>query len=492
MRKNAGVFVGLFLSMLVPWLGYILLRSTAFDKFIQAPNEHFYMVSVISLFALVLAVAVGIVAIRQRNIKISFLSLSYVSLAALFVLHGLSTPGFLMHHSSIAGNAAQLSVLIAVIWLWLSSLSADLFIMKWFAKWQRWLLPVWVVALSIICFAIWHYPDLLQEAHLSEDLTKWIVSAFVVGLNLWTMYRYLQIFLSSRFPLQLAIVYSAGWMIIAQFIIATGEAWRVSWWLYHFMLLASVIVMVGGIVRQYMSSKSITASVKLLFRANPRDWINTHMSPSVKELIMTTEAKDSYTAGHNYRVALYALKLAEEIGLSSIQLRAIAQGGLVHDVGKLRISDRILNKPGKLTPEERLVIEQHPVSGYDLCRRLGFMPEELGIIRSHHEKWDGSGYPDQLAGEQIPLLARVTAVADVYDALTSSRSYRKAMSHEAAMDIIQSESGKHFDPECVEAWVRLAAEQPEFFKETLRNTPSLKLDRKKNDKGLHNGKSANT
>ncbi|MOA29312.1 Cyclic di-GMP phosphodiesterase response regulator RpfG [compost metagenome] len=103
------------------------------------------------------------------------------------------------------------------------------------------------------------------------------------------------------------------------------------------------------------------------------------------------------------------------------------------------------------------------------------MSEELSVIRSHHEKWDGSGYPDQLAGEQIPLLARITAVADVYDALTSSRSYRKALSHEAAMDMIKQQSGLHFDPRCVEAWVRLVREQPNFFEAAVRNGPQLRL-----------------
>jgi len=478
LRKNMWVYTRLVLLMLLPLVGYFALRGTELDKNINAPQEHFYIVSLVAMLSLILAIAVGFVAITLRNIKISFLSLSYVSLSALFVLHGLSTPGFLTHHSSTAGSTAQLSVLLAVVWLWLSSISVDRPLIKWFAQWQRMLLPLWISLLLVLCTILWFYPNLILFLHFKELPMKWVASLFTIALNGWAIYRYLQAYISSRFPLQLAIVYSSGWMIIAQLIIVSGEAWNISWWLYHFLLLASVIVMVGGIVNQYVSSKSITASIKLMFRANPRDWINTYMSSSVRELVMTTEARDSYTAGHNYRVALYALKLGEELSLSSAELRAIAQGGLVHDVGKLRIPDTILNKPGKLTPEEREIIEVHPISGYDLCKRLGFMPEELSVIRSHHEKWDGSGYPDQLAGEQIPLLARVTAVADVYDALTSSRSYRKAMSHEAAMEIILKESGRHFDPMCVQAWERLVREQTSFFEETVRNSPHLKLDKR--------------
>ncbi|WP_246096543.1 HD-GYP domain-containing protein [Paenibacillus sinopodophylli] len=478
MSKNTAIFIRFAAAMLLPLAAYLLVRGTTFDKIINAPHEHFYIVSLVALLSLGLAIAVGFVAISLRNIKISFLSLSYVSLTAMFVLHGLSTPGFIMHHSGIAGSAAQLSVLLAVVWLWLSSLSVDQPIIKWFTEWQRYLLPVWSVLLFGFCFFLWFFPDTIMFFQLKEVPMMWAATLFIIAMNGWTIYRYLMTYISTRFPLQLAIVYGAGWMIVAQIIIVTGETWNVSWWLYHFLLLASVLIMVTGIVNQYVSSKSITSSIKLMFRSNPSDWINTYMSTSVRELVMTTEARDSYTAGHNYRVALYALKLGEELSLCSEELRAIAQGGLVHDVGKLRIPDTILNKPGKLTPEERLIIEVHPVSGYDLCKRLGFMPEELSVVRSHHEKWDGSGYPDQLAGEEIPLLARVTAIADVYDALTSSRSYRKAMTHEAAMEIILKERGKHFDPYCVDAWERLVQEQPLFFEETIKNSPHLKLDKK--------------
>jgi HD-GYP domain-containing protein (c-di-GMP phosphodiesterase class II) len=129
------------------------------------------------------------------------------------------------------------------------------------------------------------------------------------------------------------------------------------------------------------------------------------------------------------------------LGLRPDQLRPLAQGTIVHDVGKIDIPDQILNKPGRLSPEERLVIEMHPVSGYEMCRSLGFMKEELGIIRWHHERWDGGGYPDQLRGEQIPITARIVAVADVYDALTSNRSYRQAMTHQEALAFLNEHNG---------------------------------------------------
>jgi putative nucleotidyltransferase with HDIG domain len=469
LQNQAKTYLYLILSMAVPLIIFCMLNAhSSWDYQLNSPNFHFYVVSTVSGAAFALAVAIGVAAIRLRNLKISFLSLSFVSLAALFIVHGLSTPMDSMHmyhSSSVPSKAAQLSILLAVLWLWMSSMSSDRRMISWLSAHQRWLLPIWTLSLGAVCAALWLFSDQMPWLQLKQEpVARWSVTLLITGLNLWTMYRYLETYMSTRFPLQLAIVYSSGWMIAAQIINVTGKMWMMSWWIYHLLLLASIVAMIVGIYRQYQSSGSYTNSLKQLFQNNPKEWIHGYMSPAVRELIRTTETRDAYTAGHNYRVALYAIQLGEELGLSSDQLRAIAQGGVVHDIGKISIPDHILNKPDKLTPEERQVIEKHPVTGFNLCRRLGFMQEELTVIRSHHERWDGSGYPDALSGETIPLLARVTAVADVYDALTSSRSYRAALSHEEAMGIICKERGKHFDPLCVDALVRITGEKGWAFK----------------------------
>lgn len=197
-----------------------------------------------------------------------------------------------------------------------------------------------------------------------------------------------------------------------------GEVWRLSWWLYHFLMLGSVTAILIGLILQYGANKSFIGAIKALFTMDPVERITNSISPSVKALVLATESRDLYTAGHNFRVTMYALRLADAIGMDPEQLRALAQGSIVHDVGKINIPDSILNKPGKLDMDERKVIEQHPLKGYEMCKNLGFMKEELNIIRNHHERWDGKGYPDGLK-DQIPILSRIVAVVDVYDALTS-------------------------------------------------------------------------
>jgi putative two-component system response regulator len=159
-------------------------------------------------------------------------------------------------------------------------------------------------------------------------------------------------------------------------------------------------------------------------------------------LALTIEAKDPYTEGHCDRLSKYSVALGEKLGLSEELRVALRRGGLVHDIGKLAVPEHILLKPGPLTPEERKIMEQHPIEGERICAPLRSFRHVLPIIRHHHEKWDGSGYPDGLKGEQIPLTARILQVTDIYDALTTDRPYRKALPSEEALSIMREEVGR--------------------------------------------------
>ena len=156
-------------------------------------------------------------------------------------------------------------------------------------------------------------------------------------------------------------------------------------------------------------------------------------------LALGVEAKDPYTEGHCQRLAKYSVALGERLGLPEAQLVALRRGGVLHDVGKIAVPEQILLKPGPLTLEERKIMEAHPVTGERICAPLKSLRFVLPIIRHHHEKVDGSGYPDGLKGDQIPLTARILTTVDIYDALTTDRPYRKALSQEAAFAQIREE-----------------------------------------------------
>jgi len=156
-------------------------------------------------------------------------------------------------------------------------------------------------------------------------------------------------------------------------------------------------------------------------------------------LALAIEAKDPYTEGHCDRLSKYSVAMGQKLGLPEQLLVALRRGGLIHDIGKLAVPEHILLKPGPLTPEERKIMEQHTLEGERICAPLKSFRNVLPIIRHHHEKQDGSGYPDGLKGEQIPLTARILQVTDIYDALTTDRPYRKALPVEKAMAIMREE-----------------------------------------------------
>ena len=175
------------------------------------------------------------------------------------------------------------------------------------------------------------------------------------------------------------------------------------------------------------------------------------------------EAKDPYTAGHCERVSRYAARLAEQIGLPEDQRLALRRGGMVHDIGKVVVPDQILLKPGPLTADERRLMETHTSVGEQICAPLKSFSNILPIIRSHHEHQNGSGYPDHLTGDQIPLTARILQIADVYDALTTDRPYRAALTHEQALSTVREEAQRGWwDRALVGELESLLNNSPEF------------------------------
>ncbi len=159
-------------------------------------------------------------------------------------------------------------------------------------------------------------------------------------------------------------------------------------------------------------------------------------------LARAIEAKDSYTQGHVERVSQLAVRLGDRMGLGEEEKDSLRKGGILHDIGKIGVPDKILNKAGALTTEERHIIRMHPGQGAKICEKLKSIRGAVPIIKHHHERMDGSGYPDRLAGHDIPLLARIMTVVDIYDALTTTRSYRKRLPKEVALSIMWEESAK--------------------------------------------------
>ncbi len=174
--------------------------------------------------------------------------------------------------------------------------------------------------------------------------------------------------------------------------------------------------------------------------------------------VNTIEARDPYTRQHSNRVTSISIVIGKELGCTSEELDILNVAGHLHDIGKIGIRDDILLKPGRLTPEEFEKIKEHPVIGANIVKQLGQWDREMEVIRCHHERYDGAGYPDGLKGEEIPFLGRILAVADVYDAIASDRAYRKRMEEKKILKIINEGAGTQFDAEIVEAFLKVYKE----------------------------------
>jgi putative nucleotidyltransferase with HDIG domain len=209
--------------------------------------------------------------------------------------------------------------------------------------------------------------------------------------------------------------------------------------------------------RAHRLFEALHASADLLDIAGRLDGLEDTYLRVMQQWAESIESKDLYTHGHCERVADYGCMLAAAVGFSGRELTWFRMGGFLHDVGKTAVPAEVLNKPGKLDDNEWKIMQSHTTVGDDIVAELNFPWDIRPLVRSHHERWDGTGYPDRLAGEQIPFPARILCIADVYDALTTARSYRPALSQDEALRIMDKDAGRIFDPALYAVFRKLVA-----------------------------------
>ena len=227
-------------------------------------------------------------------------------------------------------------------------------------------------------------------------------------------------------------------------------------WFATFAVLAVVWALLLVLVRG--ASTTLTGQTEKL-RARSRQLMESYKRleentlEAIETLNATVEAKDPYTAGHSHRVQEIALSVGRQLGLEPARLEALRLAGLFHDIGKLAVPDAILTKPARLTPDEFAVIQEHSEAGARIVGKLGRLRDAVPIIRHHHERWDGHGYPQRLAGETIPLEAAIVGLADAWDAMTTDRPYHRALSVQEAIEEIRTGRGTQFAPQVVDAFL---------------------------------------
>ncbi|NNE74809.1 MAG: HD-GYP domain-containing protein, partial [Acidimicrobiales bacterium] len=254
--------------------------------------------------------------------------------------------------------------------------------------------------------------------------------------------------------LSIAAIMTAAAVVSMHF----GQLWRLSWWDYHGCLLAGFAGTAYAVFTRWRTTRTAATVLESAFDDDPLTHIAQNYPTPLRHLVEAMEDRDSYTHGHSARTAALAVSIGVRMGLDADRLRVLAQGAYLHDIGKLGIPDEILNKPGSLTAEERVIINTHPDLGCQLAAAHEVLTPCLPIIRHHHERLDGAGYPDGLSGQDIPILARIAAVADVWDALTTDRAYRPGWSPQRALDHMVEGAGAHLDPQVLATLLDIASD----------------------------------
>ncbi|HRC84455.1 MAG TPA: HD-GYP domain-containing protein, partial [Thermoanaerobaculia bacterium] len=212
------------------------------------------------------------------------------------------------------------------------------------------------------------------------------------------------------------------------------------------------------------------ASVEARFLAAQHN-LHRSYAEAIEAVVTAIDARDNDTTGHSFRVARYAVALGRQMSLSERDLETLEWGSLLHDIGKLAVPDAVLWKGGPLTEEEWLIMRQHPVWGAEILENVEFLSPALAVVAHHQERWDGTGYPSELAREQIPLLARIFAVVDTYDSLTSDRPYRRACPHSVAVAELSRVAGTQLDPQVVSAFLTLSETELRRLRDEVSLSP---------------------
>jgi putative nucleotidyltransferase with HDIG domain len=430
---------------LLLWLGH---RTVDLDS-----DQHFAIVVVGASCAAGAALALFVLGARKRERRAVITGGAFLAMASLLAVHGAATPGLLVGDNSLIAFAGGLTLPAGAVLLLMGAHPA--------ARRPGPVGPL-VALLAAAALAVlmvgalgMAHPHAVPAVPAQGSDQALLAISVGIGCLVVVAVRAATTVLLTRRPRDLCVLLGLGILataLVAQYVYRWGEA---GFWMGHGTELLGILL-VGAPVA--MDAWTAVPSRPLGGDLRAVDLVakeEAFLGRRVHALLRRLEEKDTATEGHTRRVALLAVQVGEEIGLPATRLRRLALGGILHDIGKLRVPDAILKKPAALTDEEFAVVRRHPGWGAALLAELGFPAEVRAIVRDHHERLDGAGYPSGRTAPELSQEAMIVAVCDVYDALVSPRVYRAAWPAERALALLREESGTAFDPACVAALERV-------------------------------------
>jgi putative nucleotidyltransferase with HDIG domain len=416
---------------------------------------HFVGVALGAGLATASAVALTVAGARLQDGYAVLVGSAFSVMAALLCLHGLATPGIIVGMNGVVAFTGGATLPVGGAILALGTIPA--LRRPSAVKPLLWLLGAGVAFILALGLAALAEPRIVPAVPEPRSPVAWLVLVLGMGFYALLFWRALRTWRLTRRWGDLLVAVGIVWLAVAVPAALLLTFRELGWWMGHGFEIVGIAIV--GIPVAIDLRRGVARSRPLLGDLRGAELVaeeEAFLGSHIRALLVALADKDGSTEEHTRRVALRSVQVGEELGLAPERLRDLALGGLLHDIGKLRIPDDILKKPGPLTDREFEVVKRHVDYGAALLRELGGFPRIVhGLVRSHHERLDGSGYPSSARGEETPLDIRILAVCDVYDALRTTRVYREAWSHEKAMALLKEGSGELFDPRCVDALERV-------------------------------------
>jgi putative nucleotidyltransferase with HDIG domain len=457
LTREPALAAGIALAVVPPGL----LHYFSTEKVLWGGLAHTVFVGASAGAATAAAIALTLAAARRGDGRSVMVGTAFAVMAALLVLHGLSTPGVLFDDYGVVAFSGGATIPVGGALLALCTLPVlrRPHAVRPLLALQGVLLAA-VVSLGVVGLA---FPNTVPG--VPEPRSTLALLALGVGLAFYGVvgWRAFGTYRLTRRAADLLVVVGTSWLVASLAAALLLDYTQLGWWIGHGLEVVGIAA-IGMPVA--LDLRRATESRPLLGDLSPCALVQAEeafLGGQVSALTRLLAERDVSTEEHTRRVALRAVQVGVELGLPPERLRVLAAGGLLHDMGKLSVPDGILDKPGSLTEDEYEIVKRHSEWGDELLAKLGFPVDVRRLVRDHHERLDGSGYPFGAYGEQLDLETRILGACDVYDALISPRAYRGAWTHERAVSLLRQEAGRQFDERCVSALERvLAREAPEL------------------------------
>jgi HD-GYP domain-containing protein (c-di-GMP phosphodiesterase class II) len=451
------VFVAVTAGLAVAVIPFAAIYLVAHQHVMFSGRVHFVGVGLTALIAALAALVLTIAGARRRDGRTVLVGTAFTVMASLLALHGIATPGILIGMNGVVVFTGGATLPVGAGVLALAALPS--------LRRPRSVRPLVYLQIGLLCavLSLGVIGMLVPSAVPSVPTigSPEALSVLAVGLALFALltWRAVRTFLLTRRLADLVVAVGIVWLASALPAAMLLNFMELGWWVGHGFELVGILVIgvpVALDLRRAAQSRPLVGDVCGAELVSAEE---AFLGAQVRALIICLAGKDEYTEEHTRRVALRAVQVGEELGFTGRRLRALATGALVHDIGKLSVPDAILQKPGPLTDEEFAIVKRHPEWGDKMLADLGFGADVRQLVRDHHERLDGSGYPHGYDGALISFDARILAVCDVYDALISRRVYRDPWTHERAVALLHEETGTSFDAKCVVALERVLSRE---------------------------------